>query len=159
MSKKMVAYFSASGVTAKAAKELAQVCDADLYEIRPEIPYTSADLDWMNKKSRSSVEMNDPSSRPALADTSADITGHDVIFVGFPVWWYTAPTINKTILEAYDFGGKMIVPFATSGGSGLGKTAETLQEVVPLATVMDGRLMNGKQDAEELKKWADSFEK
>ena len=83
MSKKMVAYFSASGVTAKAAKELAQVCDADLYEIRPEIPYTSADLDWMNKKSRSSVEMNDPSSRPALSDTSADIKGHDVIFVGF----------------------------------------------------------------------------
>ncbi len=159
MSKKLVAYFSAGGVTAKAAKELAGACGADLYEIKPEVPYTDGDLDWMNKKSRSSVEMNDPSSRPALADTSADITGHDVIFVGFPVWWYTAPTIIKTFLEAYDFGGKMIVPFATSGGSGLGKTAETLQEVVPLATVMDGRLMNGKQDAEELKKWADSFEK
>lgn len=158
MSKKMVAYFSASGVTAKAAKELAQVCDADLYEIRPEIPYTSADLDWMNKKSRSSVEMNDPSSRPALSDTSADITGHDVIFVGFPVWWYTAPAIIKTFLEAYDFSGKKIVPFATSGGSGLGKTAETLQEVVPSAMVMEGRLLNGKQDLAELKKWAGSFE-
>lgn len=158
MSKKMVAYFSASGVTAKAAKELAQVCDADLYEIRPEIPYTSADLDWMNKKSRSSVEMNDPSSRPALSDTSADITGHDVIFVGFPVWWYTAPAIIKTFLEAYDFSGKKIVPFATSGGSGLGKTAETLQEVVPSAMVMEGRLLNGKQDPAELKKWAGSFE-
>lgn len=158
MSKKMVAYFSASGVTAKAAKELAQVCDADLYEIRPEIPYTSADLDWMNKKSRSSVEMNDPSSRPALSDTSADITGHDVIFVGFPVWWYTAPAIIKTFLEAYDFNGKKIVLFATSGGSGLGKTAETLQEVIPSAMVMEGRLLNGKQDIAELKKWADSFE-
>ena len=157
MSKKMVAYFSASGVTAKAAKELAQVCDADLYEIRPEIPYTSADLDWMNKKSRSSVEMNDPSSRPALSDTSADITGHDVIFVGFPVWWYTAPAIIKTFLEAYDFNKKKIVPFATSGGSGLGKTAEALQEVVPSAMVMEGRLLNGKQDTAELRKWADCF--
>ena len=159
MSKKLGAYFSAGGVTAKAAKELAGACGADLYEIKPEVPYTGADLDWMNKKSRSSVEMNDPSSRPALADTSADITGHDVIFVGFPVWWYTAPTIIKTFLEAYDFGGKMIVPFATSGGSGLGKTAETLREIVPMAIVMEGKLLNGKQKAEELKKWADSFEK
>lgn len=159
MSKMLVAYFSAGGVTAKAAKELAEACGADLYEIKPEVPYTGADLDWMNKKSRSSVEMNDPSSRPALADTSADIAGHDVIFVGFPVWWYTAPTIIKTFLEAYDFGGKIIVPFATSGGSGLGKTAETLQEIVPSAKVMGGKLMNGKQDAAELKKWADSFEK
>ena len=159
MSKKLVAYFSASGVTARAAKELAEAANADLYEIRPEVPYTSADLDWMNKKSRSSVEMNDPSSRPELADNMADIAGHDVIFVGFPVWWYTAPTIIKTFLEAYDFSGKTIVPFATSGGSGLGKTAETLQEIVPSATVTDGKLLNGKQNAAELKKWADSFEK
>lgn len=159
MSKKLVAYFSASGVTARAAKELAESCGADLYEIRPETPYTHADLDWMNKKSRSSVEMNDPSSRPALADNSADIAGHDVVFVGFPVWWYTAPAIIKTFLEAYDFSGKTIVLFATSGGSGLGKTAKTLQEIVPSARVMDGRLLNGKQNAAELKKWADSFEK
>ena len=158
MSKKIVAYFSAGGVTANVAKELAEACGADLYEIRPLIPYTAADLDWMNKKSRSSVEMNDPSSRPELADNMADIAGHDVIFVGFPVWWYTAPTIIKTILEAYDFSGKTIVPFATSGGSGLGKTAETLQEIVPSATVTDGKLLNGKQNAAELKKWADSFE-
>ena len=96
MSKKIVAYFSAGGVTANVAKELAEACGADLYEIRPLIPYTAADLDWMNKKSRSSVEMNDPSSRPELADNMADIAGHDVIFVGFPVWWYTAPTIIKT---------------------------------------------------------------
>lgn len=159
MSKRMVAYFSASGVTAKAAKELAEACGADLYEIKPEIPYTSADLDWMNKKSRSSVEMNDPSSRPALADHLADIAEHDVIFVGFPVWWYTAPTIIKTFLEAYDFSGKTIVPFATSGGSGLGKTTDTLQEVVPLATVKSGKLLNGRQNATELKRWAESFEK
>ena len=157
MSKKLVAYFSAGGVTAKAAKELAGACGADLYEIKPEVPYTGADLDWMNKKSRSSVEMNDPSCRPALSDTSADIKGHDVIFVGFPVWWYTAPAIIKTFLEAYDFNKKKIVPFATSGGSGLGKTAEALQEVVPSAMVMEGRLLNGKQDTAELRKWADSF--
>ena len=105
------------------------------------------------------MERNDPLSRPVLADYLADIAGHDVIFVGFPVWWYTAPTIIKTFLEAYDFSGKTIVPFATSGGSGLGKTAETLQEIVPSATVTDGKLLNGKQNAAELKKWADSFEK
>ena len=144
-------------MTARAAKELAEACGADLYEIRPQTPYTRADLDWMNKKSRSSVEMNDPSSRPALADTSADIAGHDIIFVGFPIWWYTAPTIIKTFLEAYDFDGKTIVPFATSGGSGLGKTAQTLQEIVPAATVVDGKLLNGKQNAAELKNWADHF--
>lgn len=159
MSKKMVAYFSASGVTAKAAKKLAAVCGADLYEIKPETPYTRADLDWTNKESRSSLERNDPLSRPALADYLADIAGHDVIFVGFPVWWYTVPAIIKTFLGAYDFSEKIIVPFATSGGSGLGKTAETLREIVPMAIVMEGKLLNGKQKAEELKKWADSFEK
>lgn len=159
MSKKLVAYFSASGVTEKTAKVLAEAGNAELYEIKPEVPYTKADLDWMNKQSRSSVEMNDPSSRPPLADISADISAYEVIFVGFPVWWYTAPTIIKTFLEAYDFSGKTIVPFATSGGSGLGKISETLQEVVPSATVREGRLLNGRIDTEELKKWADSFEK
>ena len=158
MSKKMVAYFSAGGVTAGAAKKLAEVCGADLYEIRPQTPYTSADLDWMNKKSRSSVEMNDPASRPALADMAAGIEKYDVIFIGFPVWWYTAPAIIRTFLEAYDFGGKVIVPFATSGGSGLGNTAKTLQELVPAAAVKDGKLLNGGLDAGELKKWAESFE-
>lgn len=132
---------------------------ADLYEISPWIPYTTADLNWMDKKSRSSVEMNDPASRPALADMSAGIDGYDVIFVGFPVWWYMAPAIIRTFLEAYDFSGKVIVPFATSGGSGLGKTAETPQELVPAAVVKDGRLLNGRIRMEELKKWADSFEK
>lgn len=159
MNKKLVAYFSASGVTKKAAEILAEAAGADLYEISPKIPYTTADLNWMDKKSRSSVEMNDPASRPALADMSAGIDGYDVIFVGFPVWWYTAPAIIRTFLEAYDFSGKVIVPFATSGGSGLGRTAETLQELVPAAVVKDGRLLNGKIRAEELKKWADNFEK
>lgn len=159
MSKKLVAYFSASGVTKKAAESLAETAGADLYEISPQIPYLAADLNWMDKESRSSVEMNDPASRPALADRSAGIDGYDVIFVGFPVWWYTAPAIIRTFLEAYDFSGKVIVPFATSGGSGLGKTAETLQELVPAAKVKDGRLLNGRIHTEELKKWADSFEK
>ena len=157
MNKKLVAYFSAGGVTAKAAKILAEAAGADLYEISPEEPYTKADLDWMNKQSRSSVEMNDPASRPALADTDTDIAGYDVIFVGFPVWWYTAPSIIRTFLEAYDFSGKVIVPFATSGGSGLGDTEKTLQELVPAAAVKDGKLLNGKPDTGELKKWADSF--
>lgn len=158
MKRKLVAYFSASGITAKAAKALAEAAGADIYEIKPKIPYTREDLDWINKKSRSSVEMNDPSSRPALADMEADIDGHDVIFVGFPVWWYTAPTIIKTFLEAYDFSGKIVVPFATSGGSGLGTTAETLQEVVPAATVKAGKILNGRIAASELKQWADDFE-
>lgn len=157
MSKKLVAYFSAGGVTAKAAQLLAKAAGADLYEIKPKVPYTRDDLDWMNKKSRSSLEMNDSSSRPELAETSANIGGYDVIFVGFPIWWYTAPTIIKTFLEAYDFSGKVIVPFATSGGSGLGKTAETLQEAVPNAMVHSGRLLNGKLDAAEIKEWANKF--
>lgn len=157
MNRKLVAYFSASSVTAKAAKTLAEAAGADLYEIRPKEPYTKEDLDWTNKQSRSSVEMNDPASRPALADRDADIAGHDVIFVGFPVWWYTAPSIIRTFLEAYDFSGKVIVPFATSGGSGLGDTARTLQELVPVAEVKDGKLLNGRLNAGELKKWADSF--
>jgi flavodoxin len=157
MSRKLVAYFSASGVTAKVAETFAKAAGADLYEIKPKVPYTSADLDWTNQKSRSSVEMNDPFSRPELADTSADVKTYDVIFVGFPIWWYTAPSIIKTFLETYDFGGKVVVPFATSGGSGLGKTAEDLQKIVPNAEVKSGKLLNGKLDMAELKKWADPF--
>lgn len=157
MSRKLVAYFSASGVTEKVAETFAKAAGADLYEIKPKVPYTSADLDWTNQKSRSSVEMNDPFSRPELADTSADVKTYDVIFVGFPIWWYTAPSIIKTFLETYDFGGKVVVPFATSGGSGLGKTAEDLQKIVPNAEVKSGKLLNGKLDMAELKKWADPF--
>ena len=140
----LVAYFSASGTTAKAAKVLAKAADADLYEIKPAIPYTRADLNWMDKGSRSSVEMSDKHSRPALADTDAPIAGHDVIFLGFPIWWYVAPTIVNTFLESYDFTGKTIILFATSGGSGLGKSAVSLRASVPGARIVDGRLLNGR---------------
>lgn len=157
MSKKLVAYFSASGVTKNVAESLAEAAGADLYEIRPQTPYSSADLNWMDKNSRSSVEMNDPSFRPALADMAADIEEYDVIFIGFPIWWYTAPAIIRTFLKAYDFSGKVIVPFATSGGSGLGKTIETLQELVPAAVVKDGKLLNGRIHTEELKKWVNKI--
>ena len=147
----LVAYFSASGTTAKAAKVLAKAADADLYEIKPAIPYTRADLNWMDKGSRSSVEMSDKHSRPALADTDAPIAGHDVIFLGFPIWWYVAPTIVNTFLESYDFTGKTIILFATSGGSGLGKSAVSLRASVPGARIVDGRLLNGRLNADELK--------
>lgn len=153
MSKTLVAYFSASGVTARAAKSLAWAAGADLYEIRPAIPYTSADLDWTNKKSRSSVEMNDLSFRPALADSDADIAGHDVILLGFPIWWYVAPTIINTFLERYDFSGKTIILFATSGGSGFGKAVSGLQGSAPGAVIKEGRILNGRQSEAELKKW------
>ena len=124
MSRKLVAYFSASGVTAKVAKALAEAADAGLYEIKPEIPYTKADLNWNDAKARSTIEMNDPSFRPAVADMGANIAAYDVIFVGFPIWWYVAPTIINTFLKSYDFSEKTIIPFATSDGSGLGKIIE-----------------------------------
>ena len=149
----LVAYFSATGTTAKAAKALAKAAGADLYEIRPAEPYTSADLNWMDKGSRSSVEMNDKHSRPALADTDAPIAGHDVIFLGFPIWWYKAPTIINTFLESYDFTGKTIVLFATSGGSGLGKSAAGLRSSAPGADIVDGRLLNGRLSEEALTSW------
>ena len=149
-----VAYFSATGTTARAARALAKAVDGALYEIRPAVPYTSADLNWMDKGSRSSVEMNDRRSRPALADANAPVAGHDVIFLGFPVWWYVAPTILNTFLERYDFTGKTIVLFATSGGSGLGKSAEGLRPSAPGASFVDGRLLNGRLDEAELRAWA-----
>lgn len=149
----LVAYFSASGNTAKAAKALAKAAGADLYAIKPAVPYTGADLNWMDKGSRSSVEMNDKNSRPALADTDAPVAEHDVIFLGFPIWWYTAPTIINTFLERYDFSGKTIVLFATSGGSGLGSTAAALQSSAPGARILDGRLLNGRLNEGDLKTW------
>ena len=154
----VVAYFSATGTTAKAAKALANAVGGDLYEIKPAIPYTRADLNWMDKDSRSSVEMKDAHSRPALADTDAPVAGHDVIFLGFPVWWYVAPTILNTFLEAYDFSGKTIVLFATSGGSGLGKSAAGLRPSAPGAKILDGRMLNGRLDEAELKAWAEGLE-
>ena len=151
--KSLVAYFSATGTTAKAAKALAKAAGADLYEIKPAVPYTSADLNWMDKGSRSSVEMNDKNSRPALADTDAPVAEHDVIFLGFPIWWYTAPIIINTFLERYDFSGKTIVLFATSGGSSLGSTAAALQSSAPGARILDGRLLNGRLSEGDLKAW------
>ena len=154
MSKKiLVAYFSASGVTAKAAWKLSEAMGADLHEIKPKVPYSSADLNWMDKKSRSSVEMNDPSSRPMIAEKLADMEKYDVVFVGFPIWWYVAPTIINTFLESYDFSGKTIIPFATSGGSGMGKTNAKLKPSCPGATLLQGRLLNGNLSEESLKKW------
>lgn len=158
MNKKLlVAYFSASGVTAKTAWKLSEAIHADLFEIKPEIPYTSADLDWMDKKSRSSVEMNDPSSRPAIAEKLPDMEQYGVIFVGFPIWWYVAPTIINTFLESYDFTGKTIIPFATSGGSGMGRTNEKLKPSCPGAVLMQGKLLNGRLSEQDLKKWVDSI--
>jgi flavodoxin len=157
MSKTLVAYFSASGTTEKLAKNLAQAADADLYAIRPAVPYTSADLNWMDKKARSTVEMKDPSSRPALADTDAKIADYDTIFLGFPIWWYVAPTIINTFLESYDFSGKKIILFATSGGSGFGKTVAGLKGSAPSADIREGKVLNSNASAAELKKWVESI--
>ena len=140
MKKKLVAYFSASGKTARLANDLAKAAGADLYEICPAVPYTSADLNWQNKQSRSSIEMSDHSSRPALADTNADIAAYDTIYIGFPVWWYIAPTIINTFLESYDFSGKKIILFATSGGSGFGKAVQNLQPSAPNAEIIEGKV-------------------
>lgn len=154
MNKKiLVAYFSASGVTAKAARKLADAISADLYEIQPEVPYTAADLDWTDKKSRSSVEMNDLSFRPAIAQKVSDMENYDVVFVGFPIWWYVAPTIINTFLESYDLSGKVIIPFATSGGSGMGKTNAGLQPSCPGASLLPGKMLNGAWSEEDLKSW------
>lgn len=153
MSKVLVAYFSASGVTERAAKALAEAAGADIYEIRPEVPYTAADLDWTDKTSRSTVEMRDPDSRPAIAGRLESMGDYDVILLGFPIWWYTAPTIIKTFLESYDFSGKTIIIFATSGGSGLGDADETLGQVCRGAVVKKGGMLNGRQSREKLEKW------
>ena len=157
MSKILVAYFSASGTTAGVAKNLAEAAGADLYEIRPAVPYTRADLNWMDKQSRSSVEMNNKASRPALADKDADISAYDTILLGFPVWWYVAPTIINSFLESYDFTGKKIVLFATSGGSGFGKTVQNLAPSCPGATIREGRLLNGRPSANDLKVWVETL--
>ena len=153
MSKKLVAYFSASGVTEKMAKTLAEVTGADLFEIQPAVPYTTADLDWMNKKSRSSVEMSNPDSRPEIGNKIPDMGQYDTVFVGFPIWWYVAPT--NTFLESYDFTGKKIATFATSGGSGMGKTDSILKKCAPNADWKEGKRF-GSADKNALKAWAES---
>lgn len=157
MNKTLVAYFSASGTTAKAAKALAEAAGADLYEIRPQVPYTKADLNWMDKKARSTVEMNDKSSRPAIVTGDLDVSGYETILLGFPIWWYIAPTIINTFLEAYDFSGKAIVLFATSGGSGFGQAAASLQPSAPKAMIREGKLLNGRQTADSLKAWVETL--
>ena len=155
MSKPLVAYFSASGVTAHAAKVLAQSAGADLYEIRPATPYTQADLNWMDKKSRSSVEMNHRAFRPELADHDAPVASYNTIFLGFPIWWGVAPTIVNSFLESYDFSGKTIILFATSGGSGLGRTADALAPSCSGATIKNGGMLNGPISPEALRKWVE----
>lgn len=159
MSKKLVAYFSASGKTAKVADMLADAVGADIYEIRPEVPYTKADLNWMNKKSRSSVEMNDKAFRPTIADKNAKIDQYDTIFLGFPIWWYVAPTIINTFLEGYDFSGKKVILFATSGSSGFGKTVEELKVSVPASCeIIEGKLLNGKQTIPKIREWTETLD-
>ncbi len=158
MGKILVAYFSAGGTTAHVAKELAQAAGADLYEIKPAVPYTKDDLNWMDKKSRSSVEMSDKSGRPTIADNNAEISRYDTIFLGFPIWWYVAPTIVNSFLESYDFSGKKIVLFATSGGSGFGKTAAGLKGSVAADTVIvEGKILNGANSVDSLRKWVETI--
>lgn len=154
--KKLVAYFSASGVTKNAAERLAKAAGAQLFEIKPALSYTSADLDWTNKKSRSSVEMNNPHSRPEIAEQLPNMEDYDTIFIGFPIWWYVAPTIINTFIESYDFSGKTIIPFATSGGSGMGKTVEVLKPLCPNANWIKGKMLNGVSDS-ELENWVKSI--
>jgi len=158
MGKTLVAYFSASGVTAKVADKLADALGADIYEIRPETPYTKADLNWMDKNSRSTIEMNDKTIRPAIADQNARIDEYNTIFLGFPIWWYVAPTIINTFLESYDFSGKKIILFATSGGSKFGKTVEELKVSVPNSCeIIEGKLLNGIQTIPSIRKWTESL--
>lgn len=156
MKKILAAYFSASGVTAEVAKKLAKAAGADLYEIKPAVPYTDKDLDWRNEQSRSSVEMRSKTSRPALADNNADISKYDTIFLGFPIWWYVAPTIINTFLESYDFSGKTIILFATSGGSGFGSTVKNLKDSVASDTnIIEGKINN--MSDESLRTWIESL--
>lgn len=152
MSKKLVAYFSASGTTKKTAQMVADAAGADLYEITPKEAYTSADLNWMDKKSRSSVEMNDKKFRPEIVDNSVDISNYDTIILGFPIWWYVAPTIINTFLEKHDFSGKKIVLFATSGGSGFGNTVKELKPSAPSAQFVEGKILNNA-NKQEIEKW------
>ncbi|MDO5582350.1 MAG: flavodoxin [Planctomycetia bacterium] len=156
--KTLVAYFSCSGITKRAAGKLAEAAKADLFEIVPEVPYSNADLNWNDAHSRSSVEMKDKSSRPAVSSKVSDMSVYDVVFVGFPIWWYVAPTIINTFLESYDFSGKTIILFATSGGSRFGKTVENLKSSVSSSTVIkEGKLLNGNPSGDDLSNWVKSL--
>lgn len=153
----LVAYFSATGTTAKVAERLSQAINADLFEIKPAHPYSNADLDWTDKKSRSSVEMADKSSRPAIADQVADMSQYNVVFVGFPIWWYREPSIIDTFMTSYDFAGKTVIPFATSGMSGIGDSGKNMQALAPSAKVLEGKRFSASVSAEELKSWAEGL--
>ena len=155
MSKKLVAHFTASGITAKVAETLAEATGADIFEIQPEVPYTKADLNWQDKTARSTIEMQNPASRPAIAAKRENMADYDTIFVGFPIWWYVAPTIINTFLESYDLTGKIIIPFATSGGSGMGKTNEKLMPSCPGAKLLEGKVFKSSTGKAELAKWAE----
>ena len=157
MSKTLVAYFSASGVTAKVAGNLAKAAGADIFEIKPAVPYSEADLNWQDKESRSSVEMRDAASRPEMAGKAERREEYGTIFLGFPIWWYVAPHIINSFLEAHDLSGKKIVLFATSGGSGFGKTVAGLAPSCPGAEIVEGKVLNGKQSQEQLAAFAREF--
>lgn len=155
--KALVTYFSASGMTAGVSERLAQAIGAPIYEIKPEVPYTKADLDWTNKNSRSTVEMEDKSCRPALADTQAPVADADIIFVGYPVWWYREPSIVDSFLEAYDFSGKAIVLFATSGSSDIGHEAPVRASQIAKTEVKASRRFSSNASTDELKDWAEQY--
>lgn len=157
MGKTLVAYFSASGTTEQVAQDLADAIGADIFEIVPEQPYTEDDLNWNDEKSRSSVEMGDETCRPAFDGKVEEMETYDTVFVGFPVWWYVEPRIIDTFLEAYDFSGKTVVPFATSGGSGLGKAPQRMQQIAAGSTIAKGKLLNGRPSGESLRAWAESL--
>lgn len=158
MSKKLVAYFSATGTTAKAAERIARLAQADIYEIKPAVPYDKKDLNWMNPLSRSSKEMHNKDSRPEIVLDGAPVAEHDLVFLGFPIWWYIAPTIINSFLEAYDFAGKKIVLFATSGSSGFGKAVEFLKKSVPESTVIEeGVLVRKSVGDDELTAWIEKY--
>ena len=157
MSKTLVAYFSAQGSTAKLAKALAAAAGAELYEIKPAVPYERRDLNWMDKKSRTTVEMQDRNCRPALADTDAPVAEADTIFVGFPIWWYREPSIIDSFLEAYDWTGKTVVPFCTSGGSDLGEGQDRIETLAKGAKVLHGRRFSARASESDLKKWIETI--
>ena len=157
MKKVLVAYFSASGVTKKLSERFASEIGADLFEIVPEVPYSKPDLDWMDKKSRSTVEMNDRNCRPAIASKTENMAQYEVVFVGFPIWWYREPSIIDTFMEAYDFSGKTVIPFATSGVSGLGDSAKNMQALAPGAKVIDGKRFPADASGQKMKAWAEKW--
>ena len=157
MSKRLVAYFSVQGSTAKVAKTLAAAADADLYEIKPAVSYERRDLNWLDKKSRTTLEMQDPNCRPALADTDAPVVEADMVFIGFPIWWYREPGIIDSFLDAYDWTGKTVVPFFTSGGSDLGEGQSRIEALANGAKVLRGRRFSARASESDLKKWIETM--